>query len=320
MRSESPSPTAHATRRPAGSPRVHDVSRTPASNPQVHRDLVVTDPPMRGRDVANLNRATHDRLEARGLRGVPTPQHDRFTLAAALAMIEAGYFLGARSDSYLRTFNGRRVATRGLQELIRHPDARTAAQLGRAKARQGQLERGPRYYDELAAKLGIGGHGVAAALAWAEKQVGTIEPPGQPNWGPKIKDWIKLTHYTNPVPWCGCFANAACIAGGVPNGAGWIGYTPTIITHAQRGLGGWTWHDEGRAGDLVVFDTPGGDPAVHVGIVRKRLGEGHYLTVEGNTSSGPGGSQSNGGGVFNRDRISTPAFRMVGFARPPWPA
>lgn len=38
-------------------------------------------------------------------------------------------------------------------------------------------------------------------------------------------------------------------------------------------------------------------------------------TIGGNTSSGPGGSQSNGGGVFNRDRNIAD---VGGFARPRW--
>lgn len=300
-----------------------NVQRTASDDPTVHRDLITVTPPQRGRDVANFNRATHDRLKQRGLLDdVPSPTHDAFTLAAALAAIEAGYFLGALSSTYLKTDKaGRRIATEGLQALIRNPDSRTGEQRARAKARQAQLERGPRYYDELAQTAGATGRGAAAALAFAQAQIGTVEHPAGSNSGPKISDWIRLAGYEGPVPWCGCFVNACCIAGGVPNGRGWIGYTPAIIQHARNGTGGWTWHDSGIPGDLVVFDTPGGDAAVHVGMVVKKLAPGHYLTREGNTSPpSSSGSQANGGGVWERDRISTSAFRMVGFARPPWPS
>jgi cell wall-associated NlpC family hydrolase len=55
---------------------------------------------------------------------------------------------------------------------------------------------------------------------------------------------------------------------------------------------------------------PGGnsDPVHHVGIY---IGKGY--TIEGNTSSGTAGDQSNGGGVFKRKRE---ANLVVGCARP----
>jgi murein DD-endopeptidase MepM/ murein hydrolase activator NlpD len=124
------------------------IKREPSQDPAVHRELVVVDPPMLGRDVANLNRAVHDRLKSRGI-DVPLPNHDKFTLAAALAAIEAGYFLGLLEDTILATDAGRRMCTEGAQHLIRNPDERTDEQLQRAKEREPQIARGPRYYREL---------------------------------------------------------------------------------------------------------------------------------------------------------------------------
>jgi hypothetical protein len=271
-----------------------------------------------------MQRAVKDRLDARpGLDKVPTPVHGKWTHASAVAAVEAGYFLGLLSGTYLRTVkvggDPRLVCTEGAQSIIRSPDKRSDEQLARAKERQGQLERGPRYYADLAAEEGISsGKGAKAALEFAAKQAGTTESPPGSNWGPKISGWIRAAGYNSPVPWCGCFVNAACMAGGVPSGAGWIGYTPAIIAHARNGAGGWSWHSSPQPGDLVLFDTPGGDPAVHVGMVERPIGNGHCSTIEGNTSSGPGGSQANGGGVFRRDRRSTSGFRIVGYARPPW--
>jgi murein DD-endopeptidase MepM/ murein hydrolase activator NlpD len=129
--------------------------------PAVHRDLVVTTPPMTGRDVANLQRALRDRLKARGLvDDVPTPEHGKFTQATWFAYVEAGYFLGLRSQTYLRTDLGRGVCTKGAQRIIRQPDTRTAPQLKRAKERK--AHEGPRYYAELSG--GGGGNGVAPPL------------------------------------------------------------------------------------------------------------------------------------------------------------
>ena len=127
---------------------VHPIERQPAEDPIAHRDLVVVDPPMRGRDVANLNRAVRQRLEMRRI-DIPSPVHDKFTQAAALAAIEAGYFLGLREDTILATDKGRRCCTRGAQAIIREPDQRTPVQIERAKSRRGQVARGPRYYAEL---------------------------------------------------------------------------------------------------------------------------------------------------------------------------
>lgn len=300
------------------------IKREASQDPSVHRDFVVLDPPLQGRDVANLNRAVKERLDARGV-DVPTPTHDKFTHAAAVAAVEAGYFLGLLSETYLKRERvgdePRLMLTEGAQAIIRDPDKRSAEQLARAKERQGQLERGPRYYEDLAHAAGItSGKGAAAALKFARDQIGTVERPPGSNWGPKIEGWIRAAGYTSPVPWCGCACNAFVMAGGVPSGAGWIGYTPAIVAHAKAGKGGWSWHGptSGQPGDLVLFDTPGGDPAVHVGMVEKKINDATYQTIEGNTSSGSGGSQSEGGGVFRRQRSTQGHFRIIGFARPPW--
>lgn len=293
--------------------------RQPSQDPDVHREFVVVDPPMEGRDVANLQRAIADRLDARpGLEKVPTPTHGKFTHATWVAAVEAGYFLGLLSSTYLATDKRRGLSTEGAQTIIRHPEKRSPDQLARAKDRQGQLERGPRYYDQLAKEIAQpAGKGATAALAFAKANLGVHESPAGSNWGGKVEDWIKLAGYVSPVPWCGCFVNACLVAAGIPNGKGWIGYTPAIIEHAKSGAGGWSWHSDGERGDLLLFDTPGGDPAVHVGIGLERLGPGHWRTREGNTSTGDG-SQSDGGIVAERERVSTPGFRIVGFARPPW--
>jgi hypothetical protein len=300
------------------------MKRKPSDDPSVHRVIAAVSPPMLGRDVANLNRGSHDRLAARPAlsKVVAAPTHDKFTTSALFAFVEAAYALGLHESTYLaKDAHGHHVATEGAQAIVRDPTKRNAAQLQAAKDRAARVARGPRYYAELARELGAGTDaGPRAALAWAIKQVGTTESPPGSNNGPKIAQWEALAGYEGPVFWCGCFANAVLVAGGLPSGAAWgIGYVPSIIGHARAGTDGWSWHGEGQIGDLVCYDEPGGVVGEHVGVVLKRVGEGHYLTVEGNTSPPAGsGSQANGGGVWQRDRVSTDSFRMVGFARPPW--
>ena len=300
------------------------IEREPSRDPEVHRPLIAVDPPMLGRDVANLQRATRMRLKNRGIGpdDVPVPDHGKFTIATALACIEAQYFLGLRSDTYLmKDKHGHPVVTEGAQRIIRHPDTRDSEQLERAKARQAQVRRGPRYYEKLAREFGLTGNGPRDALAFAAEHVGVKEQPAGSNSGPLIDDWCALTGYDSPVPWCGCFVNACVVAGGIPSGAGWIGYTPSIVKRAQNRTGGWSWHTtDGEPGDLALFDDgPGGAIAVHVEIVRAQLSQTRYSTYGGNTSSGASGSQSNGGMVARHDDRSTlGSFRIIGFARPPW--
>jgi murein DD-endopeptidase MepM/ murein hydrolase activator NlpD len=136
------------------------------NDPAVHRELVVTDPPMEGRDVANLQRGIKARLEARGLADeVPTPVHGKFTQATWFGCVEAGYFLGLRSETYLATSLGRGACSEGAQTIIRNPESRTPEQLARAAQRKNHV--GPRYYAQLSGANGNGnggGHGVASPL------------------------------------------------------------------------------------------------------------------------------------------------------------
>jgi len=77
-----------------------------------------------------------------------------------------------------------------------------------------------------------------------------------------------------------------------------------------------TWHPGvagAQAGDVVFFSFDGRG-IEHVGWVLNPL-SGSLATIEGNTSSGDGGSQANGGGVFQRVR---PARYVVGYGRPPY--
>jgi len=302
------------------------ISHVPSKDPDVHRPLVAVHPPLRGRDVANVQRAASERLQNRGIapKRVPVPKHGKFTLATALACIEAQYFLGLRSATYLmRDAHGHPVLTEGAQRIIRDPDSRTPEQRARAKARKGHVKQALALFDKLAEELGLtGGRGIEDALAFAAEHVGVKEQPPGSNDGPKIRKWCELTGYADPVPWCGCFVNACIVAGGLPSGKGWIGYTPSIVQRAKQGTAGWSWHkpSDGKPGDLALYDDgPGGDVAVHVEIVRKKLSDTRYSTYGGNTSGGSSGSQANGGMVARHDnRMTTGGFHIIGFARPPW--
>ena len=114
------------------------ITHAPSSDPAVHRALVVVDPPMRGPRRRQPPARDPRAAEGRGLTDdVPVPVHGKFTAATALACIEAQYFLGLRSDTYLRKdAHGHRVVTEGAQRVIREPETRDRDQLQRAKERQ----------------------------------------------------------------------------------------------------------------------------------------------------------------------------------------
>lgn len=102
-------------------------------------------------------------------------------------------------------------------------------------------------------------------------------------------------------PWCGCWAYYALNSVGVTGLGSWMASVAMIEDRARRMISpfvGWTTNrSKVRVGDLVVI----GGRGVHVETVRGISGFS-TLTWGGNTSSGPGGSQSNGGGAFQRSR------------------
>jgi hypothetical protein len=153
---------------------------------------------------------------------------------------------------------------------------------------------------------------IEAALDWARAMVGVREDSPGSNRGPEIDEWQRACGLVGQA-WCGAFAAAALRVGGVdvPREIVW---TPFILEWARDQSNGFSLHDwaEREPGDLVLFAfEAGGDEVQHVGLLD--LDRRH--TIEGNTSSGPGGSQVRGGTVARRDRCGA---GVVGCARPPW--
>lgn len=65
-----------------------------------------------------------------------------------------------------------------------------------------------------------------------------------------------------------------------------------------------------RAGDIVFFDWDKSGDCDHVGIVES-VGSSRITTIEGNTSSGNSGSQSNGDGVYRRYRTYSQIAKAI---------
>lgn len=159
-------------------------------------------------------------------------------------------------------------------------------------------------------------HGADATVQWCREQVGVKESPAGSNRGPLVSKWQKDVAGIDGQPWCGAFVGYGLKhVGGIVVAASVV-YTPSIYTHGLNGTGGMErvvkW-DQRQPGDLLLYKWPGvsRDFCDHVGI----LDTDRVHSVEGNTSPGVAGSQSNGGGVYRRDRGNS---NVVAVVRPRW--
>jgi hypothetical protein len=152
----------------------------------------------------------------------------------------------------------------------------------------------------------------ADIVATAQTDVGTIEFPSGSN-----RTVYGQRYGLNGVPWCAIWTSDVYQRNGHSLRAEltqqWA-YTPAGLQAGRRA--GWAIkHRNARPGDIVFFDFPGGEAVDHVGIVTANLGDRGVATIEGNTSSGTAGSQSNGGGVYARTR---PWSLVAGVLSPPY--
>lgn len=113
----------------------------------------------------------------------------------------------------------------------------------------------------------------------------------------------------NGVPYCAMFVSWVFDRAGV-SCAGLPGaYCPTML---QAGIDADDDYSAFNAepGDIVYFDWQSDGVSDHVGIVEENTGS-YLVTIEGNTSKGSSGSQSNGGVVARRTRSYSVVKRVV---------
>lgn len=148
-----------------------------------------------------------------------------------------------------------------------------------------------------------------AVLAWAVTKLGITEWPPESN---RVEFWDDI-HLSGDQgqPWCAAFVQAAYLANGVQLISKSV-YVPQLINDYYK-AGRLHPIADARPGDQVLYrgvDFPEG----HTGIVESIDHDAKTVTaIEGNTSSGPGGSQWNGGGVYRRVR---PWSDVAGVGRP----
>lgn len=142
-------------------------------------------------------------------------------------------------------------------------------------------------------------------LQHAIAEIGYTESPP----GSNRTKFAAMANHVNGRAWCATFAVAMARSVGM--------HLPSESASTIQMAAGFKaarrWHTSPMIGDLAFFHFPGESaPINHVGIVEK-ISTGFVTCIEGNTSPGWGGSQSNGGGVYRRTR---PYSLVVGFG---WP-
>jgi CHAP domain len=111
-------------------------------------------------------------------------------------------------------------------------------------------------------------------------------------------------------PWCAMFVTYCyeVEAGGSPSftrGSRYA-YVPYIVADAAKASNGLTIIQAPIPGDFVCYDWERDGTFDHVGLFESGT-PGSFTAVEGNTSSDDNGSQSNGGGVYRRQRSTSQA-------------
>lgn len=138
----------------------------------------------------------------------------------------------------------------------------------------------------------------------ARSQIGYRAPSG---YRSKFNRW-----YGMPGSWCDMFLSWVGVSAGARDIVGKAAYTPA---HAQWFKNQGRWGHTPRRGAIVFFNWPGDgvDRIQHIGIVESVRRDGRIVTIEGNTSSGNYGSQSQGAGVWRRVRAQS---YVVGYGYP----
>ena len=137
---------------------------------------------------------------------------------------------------------------------------------------------------------------VNGAMKAAYSKKGVTDRRGDFVWSVVYPAWA----YKNGYAWCGAFWVWAYRQVGVDlMKCAWWFYTPYIVNFAkQKGF----WRTQSGYGWMVLFSWARNGVAAHVSGSNPDAKASLFRSLGGNTSSGTAGSQSNGGGVWERYR------------------
>lgn len=267
---------------------------------KVKRRLALVTPMPKGNDVKELQQAVNRQLKHFKIDHQITVDGEFGPMTLlAVKQVAIGMGVGGLSRRALK----RRRVTMSVQELVRGLRKKSRREKLTTIARKPFRRKLRKRYAKTPGQV---------ALAWAIQQIGITENPAGSNTGPHIDTWQAFWGL-HGAQWCGVFAGYAVKKTAGAKVTSWLPYAPSITNDARANRNGLKAvpYEQARAGDLVTFW--GGQ---HIGLVDHIDAQGRLHTVEGNTSSGVGGSQSNGGGVFARirgrsdvDVIARPDYR-----------
>lgn len=261
------------------------------------RTLHLSTPYAKGEDIRRLQVA----INARGRAGKVTVD-SQYGPATAHAAKETALDLGLNTA---HTSNG---LDKYAQSRIRNPKLRTPVELYRARARA----------KAAAARATSGAAGaVKLAMEIAHRTPHVTENPAGSNRGPFIDEMQREVDMI-AQPWCGAFVHYVLKHGAGIDVTHEVRYCPATEAHAKNGTGGFLkWIPASQAttapvGSLVLY---GSGQADHVEILCSKSDGSTVHCCGGNTSSGDG-SQSDGGGAFEKTRPISGGFPVRGFAVP----
>lgn len=201
-----------------------------------------------------------------------------------------------------------RQETKAERRVKQHPTAANKKSLAGTKARLTATQKALNEARKAITKLraAVARRSVSPrdkALHWARTHLRHVEHPAGSNREPG-KDGItaweeRLAHWLIGAPWCGVFTGNALRAAGVhvPAQVASVAWVEDAARGHQSVFTGWGSPAHAKPGDIVILFGRG----IHQGLVES-VHNGYLVTLEGNTSFGSSGSQSNGGCSTRRTR------------------
>lgn len=156
------------------------------------------------------------------------------------------------------------------------------------------------------------GKGRDVIISVARREIGQVEVPANSN---SIK--YNKVYYGNDTraAWCAVFVWWVFREAGRSNyflGGGKSASCSSIRDWYQDRHPDYIHSDIRRmkTGDLVIFKWDKATPQ-HIGIFENRVSDSLFVSIEGNTTSGSSGNQSNGGGVWRRQRSMSSVYCFI---------
>jgi hypothetical protein len=247
-----------------------------------------------GDPARSLQAATNRRLRARDLDALAITEDGQMGPTTLSAVRKAAWALGAQKVTYDAIPVDGEIPV-GVQRMILNPGRRNDRQLQLGRKRMAQLRRQRKHRVDATSSRTRAVNGFLA-------HVGTVEHPAGSNGGGLITTMQTFWGFGR-VPWCGISEGYHAVKyGGLIGLRSDVASVAMIENHARAGLAPYGhWQDDVSSllpGSFLVI----GGYGVHTEMLVQPLPGGAAKTVGGNTSFGPGGSQSNGGCIAARVR------------------